>query len=151
MLILSFSSYHFWFFLVTFSASQMNHKTLFLILLWAVISKSPSLEAIRILVPDAESRPNNLLEAYFKHRAAHNSLNNNILSTNGRNHLDPDYDIEDAREPGSFVKLREPKERGWLGLSQAVSPHRDEMRAASMIQVSLARWGGLESSCGQRS
>uniref|UniRef100_A0A1I7UDF6 RxLR effector protein n=1 Tax=Caenorhabditis tropicalis TaxID=1561998 RepID=A0A1I7UDF6_9PELO len=83
---------------------------------------------------DTESRPNNLLDAYFKHRAAHNSINNNdrLLKTSGRNLIDPDYETVDAREPGSFVKLRE--EKAWLGLSQPVSPHRDEMRASSMIQ-----------------
>ncbi|PIC33099.1 hypothetical protein B9Z55_013203 [Caenorhabditis nigoni] len=89
---------------------------------------------IVLLIIGIESRPNNLLEAYFKHRAAHNSINNNeiLLKTSGRNHIDPDYDIIDAREPGSFVKLRD--EKGWSGLTQPVSPHRDEMRASSMIQ-----------------
>ena len=89
----------------------------------------------QIPFPDIECRPNNLLEAYFKHRAAHNSINNNdhLLKTSGRNLIDPDYDIVDAREPGSFVKLRDSK--AWSGLSQVVSPHRDEIRASSMIQV----------------
>ncbi|UMM27455.1 hypothetical protein L5515_010739 [Caenorhabditis briggsae] len=92
---------------------------------------------IVLLIIGVESRPNNLLEAYFKHRAAHNSINNNelLLKTSGRNHIDPDYDIIEAREPGSFVKLRD--EKGWSGLTQPVSPHRDEMRASSMIQVKI--------------
>ncbi|CAD89734.1 Neuropeptide-Like Protein [Caenorhabditis elegans] len=88
-----------------------------------------------LLNVEIESRPNNLLDAYFKHRAAHNSINNynHLLKTSGRNHVDLDYDDTiDAREPGSFVKLRESK--AWLGLTEPVSPHRDEMRASSMIQ-----------------
>ncbi|KAF1757002.1 hypothetical protein GCK72_013457 [Caenorhabditis remanei] len=92
------------------------------------------IQLVILFTIDIECRPNNLLEAYFKHRAAHNSINNNdrLLKTSGRNLIDPDYDIVDAREPGSFVKLRDSK--AWSGLSQVVSPHRDEIRASSMIQ-----------------
>ncbi|CAI2351864.1 unnamed protein product [Caenorhabditis sp. 36 PRJEB53466] len=93
---------------------------------------------VLVLLLGVNSKPhprNNLLEAYFKHREAHNSLHSNrhVLRTNGRNYLD--YSAEEAaREPGSFVKLHENKLKGWQGLSQPVSPHRDELRAATMIQ-----------------
>uniref|UniRef100_A0A8R1HUM7 Uncharacterized protein n=1 Tax=Caenorhabditis japonica TaxID=281687 RepID=A0A8R1HUM7_CAEJA len=87
------------------------------------------------LVIAVQSGPTNLLEAYFKHRAAHNTVNNRLLLTNGRNHLDPDYDLTEAREPGSFVTLHENRLKGWSGLSQPVaSPHRDELWATAMIQ-----------------